>query len=349
MSAVRVVHYLNQFFGGIGGEEVADTPVQVRDGPVGPGRLLQQALGVGGSVVATIIGGDNYVAEQREAAAGAIAAVLDRLQPDVVVAGPAFDAGRYGFACAQVCVLAQAHGIPALSAMFPENAGLGPLRRQVLCLPTGRPVTEMPTVMGRLALLALKLGTRQPLGSAEEEGYLPRGIRRPVLRAQTGAERAVAMIVARVNDQPFVTEIPVIAYDRVAPTPPVADLTATRLAIVTSGGLVPHGNPDRLPSGFAEQFFRYSIADQPTLDVGDWESIHGGYSPRAVNSRNPNFVVPLDVVRELEAERAIGQLYPYYFVTVGNGTAVSDARRMGGQIAEELLREQVGAALFVAT
>ena len=32
---VRVVHYLNQFFGGIGGEEKADVPVEVRlgDGP----------------------------------------------------------------------------------------------------------------------------------------------------------------------------------------------------------------------------------------------------------------------------------------------------------------------------
>ncbi len=349
MTAITVVHYLNQFFGGIGGEEAAETPVQVRDGPVGPGRLLQRALGTTGSVIATIICGDNYIAEQREAAAHAIGEVLDRLAPNVIVAGPAFDAGRYGLACGQVCVLAQERGIPAVTAMFAENAGLGPVRRQVLCLPTGRAVTEMPTVIGKLAQFALKLGQGQPLGSAEEEGYLPRGIRRPVLREKTGAERAVDMIVARVNDQPFVTEIPVIAYDRVAPTPPVADLAATRLAIVTSGGLVPHGNPDRLPSGFAEQFFRYSIGDQPTLDVGAWESIHGGYSTRAVNSRNPNFVVPLDVVRELEAERAIGQLYPYYFVTVGNGTAVSDARRMGGQIADELLREQVGAALFVAT
>ena len=32
MAAITVVHYLNQFFGGIGGEDVADTPVQARDG-----------------------------------------------------------------------------------------------------------------------------------------------------------------------------------------------------------------------------------------------------------------------------------------------------------------------------
>ena len=33
--SLRIVHYLNQFFGGIGGEEEANRPVEVRDGPVG--------------------------------------------------------------------------------------------------------------------------------------------------------------------------------------------------------------------------------------------------------------------------------------------------------------------------
>jgi len=34
----KVVHFLNQFFAGIGGEEQANTPVQASDGPIGPGR-----------------------------------------------------------------------------------------------------------------------------------------------------------------------------------------------------------------------------------------------------------------------------------------------------------------------
>ena len=35
---MRVVHYLNQFFGGIGGEEKAGVPLEARPGAVGPGR-----------------------------------------------------------------------------------------------------------------------------------------------------------------------------------------------------------------------------------------------------------------------------------------------------------------------
>ena len=45
MSALRVVHFVNQFFGGIGGEQAANVALEVREGPVGPGRLLQELLG----------------------------------------------------------------------------------------------------------------------------------------------------------------------------------------------------------------------------------------------------------------------------------------------------------------
>ena len=41
---MRVVHYLNQFFGGIGGEEFASTGVSSQEGAIGPGRLLQQLI-----------------------------------------------------------------------------------------------------------------------------------------------------------------------------------------------------------------------------------------------------------------------------------------------------------------
>ena len=60
---MEIVHYLNQFFGGLGGEEVADAPPEVRDGAVGPGRLLERVLGDGSQVVKTFVCGDNYAAE----------------------------------------------------------------------------------------------------------------------------------------------------------------------------------------------------------------------------------------------------------------------------------------------
>ena len=88
----RVVHFLNQFFAGIGGEEQANTPVQVSEGPVGPGRALQQALGDEGVVVATVASGDNYFNEELASALASVRAALREHRPDVVVAGPAFNA-----------------------------------------------------------------------------------------------------------------------------------------------------------------------------------------------------------------------------------------------------------------
>ena len=105
---LRVVRYLNRFFGGVGGEEAANRPVQAHDGAIGPGRALQQTLGSDATIVAT----DSLVK------------ALVAARPDVVVAGPAFDAGRYGLACARTCILAQVRGIPAVSAMSPDNPGI---------------------------------------------------------------------------------------------------------------------------------------------------------------------------------------------------------------------------------
>src|SRR5438128_5987713 len=85
---LRVVHYVNQFFGGIGGEDQADVGVSVKTGAVGPGRVLETALGE--RVEATIVCGDNFANDRADEFARAIAAELDRLKPDILIAGPAF-------------------------------------------------------------------------------------------------------------------------------------------------------------------------------------------------------------------------------------------------------------------
>src|SRR5919198_3227969 len=104
---LRVVHYLNQFFAGIGGEDVANIPPRMQNGPVGSGRPLQQILKDDGTVVATLVCGDNYLNDERDAALAAIVTMLPELKPDVLIAGPAFESGRYGLACAEVCKAAQ--------------------------------------------------------------------------------------------------------------------------------------------------------------------------------------------------------------------------------------------------
>src|SRR5256712_10271973 len=106
---LRVVCYLNQFFGQLGGEEKAGVGPQVVDGAVGAARAVQQALGDAGTVVATVICGDNYAAEQAERAVAEMVALVAAARPDLVVAGPAFLAGRYGVACGALCAAVRRH------------------------------------------------------------------------------------------------------------------------------------------------------------------------------------------------------------------------------------------------
>ncbi|MDO8479818.1 MAG: glycine/sarcosine/betaine reductase selenoprotein B family protein [Candidatus Rokubacteria bacterium] len=81
---LRVVHYVNQFFGGIGGEDQAHVGVTVRAGAVGPGRVLETALGDGARVEATIICGDNFAHERAEDVAPAVAARTGNRKQDLV-------------------------------------------------------------------------------------------------------------------------------------------------------------------------------------------------------------------------------------------------------------------------
>ena len=345
---VRVVHYINQFFAGIGGEAAAGTPLDVRHEPVGPGRALQTALGDEAAIVATLVCGDNYFNDERESARAATRDALRALKPDVVVAGPAFEAGRYGLACAEVCLVARADGIAAVTAMHPANPGVLVHRLELLVVPTGSTATDMPRVLPALSRLAIKLGRGEALGPADAEGYLPRGIRRPGVREEPGYKRALDMLMAKLEGRPYASEVPYQAPDAVDPAPALGDLRQLSLALVTTGGLVPLGNPDGQTAGNAQKYFRYSIEKLERLKPGEWEAYHAGYFTHLVNA-NPNYVLPLGYLRELEARGVVGRLHPYAYTLPGVSTPVATARRLGEGIAAQLREGQVGGCILVST
>lgn len=62
------------------------------------------------------------------------------------------------------------------------------------------------------------------------------------------------MLIKKLNDKPYVTEYPMPNFDRVEPNPAVKDLAHAKIALVTSGGIVPKGNPDHIESSSASHY-----------------------------------------------------------------------------------------------
>lgn len=347
--AHSVVCYFNQFFGQIGGEDKADIPPTVKEGAVGPALGLQQELGAEIEIVATVICGDSYFNEQIEEATAWVLSLISKYNPEAVIAGPAFNAGRYGMACGAVARAVSTNlDIPVVAGMYPENPGVELYRQHAYIVPTSNNAAGMRQAIPRMAGLVRKLILRESLATPEEEGYLARGYRVNQFTKQRGSRRAVEMLLKKLNNEPYITEYPMPSFDRVDPSPAIKDLKKATIALVTSGGIVPKGNPDHIESSSASKYGKYSLAGLSDLSEDDHETAHGGYDPVYAN-QDPNRILPLDILREYEVRGDIGRLHPYYYSTVGNGTSVSSAQQYAASIAAELKQEGVDGVIFTST
>lgn len=346
---LRIVHYINQFFAGIGGEEKADVKPELRMGPVGPGMAINQAMGDEGEIVATIICGDSYFNENMEDTTSEILAMVKEQKPDLFIAGPAFNAGRYGVAAGTITEAVQNElGIPAVTGMYEENPGVDMYKKSIYIVETSNSAAGMRAAVKTLVPLALKLGKGEEIGSPEEEGYIVRGIRKNIMRDKTGGERAVDMMIAKLKGESFETEYPMPTFDRVPPNPAIKDMSKATVALVTSGGIVPKGNPDHIESSSASKYGAYDITGVDSLTSDKYETAHGGYDPTYANDM-PNRVLPVDVLRNYEKEGKIGKLYNTFFTTVGNGTAVKSSQAFAEEFSQKMKEDGVDAVILTST
>ena len=346
---LRVVHYINQFFAGIGGEEKADYKPEVRETVIGPGLALNAGFKGEAEIVATVICGDSYFGENMEQAKAEVLEMVKKYNPDLFIAGPAFNAGRYGVAAGTITEAVQNElGIPALTGMYIENPGADMFKKSVYVVSTKNSAAGMKDAVSKMVPLALKLVKGEEIGSPAEEGYIERGVRKNIFREDFGGKRAVAMMIKKLKGEEFETEFPMPVFDKVDPNPAVKDITKAKIALVTSGGIVPHGNPDHIESSSASKYGKYDIEGVMNLKEGEWETAHGGYDPVYAN-QDPDRVLPVDALRELEKEGQIGSLHRYFYTTVGNGTAVASAKGFAEKFSKELVADGVDAVILTST
>jgi glycine reductase len=134
----------------------------------------------------------------------------------------------------------------------------------------------------------------------------------------------------------------------VTPAPRLADLGKAEIALVTDGGLVPRGNPDRIESRTATRYGKYSVKGMDSLKPEGYEVSHIGYDSVFVR-QDPNRLVPLDVMRELEKEGAIGKLHEAFYSTAGVANIVETMRRIGQAVAGDLKANGVSGIILTST
>ncbi len=82
--------------------------------------------------MATIICGGSYFNENVDTATETVLGMIREKNPDGVICGPAFNAGRYGVACGTVAAAVKEQlGIPVVTGMYKENPGADMYKNKV--------------------------------------------------------------------------------------------------------------------------------------------------------------------------------------------------------------------------
>ncbi len=356
----RVVHYVNQFFGQIGGEDKADVGFSEKPGPLGPGLALQNALGDKAEIVATIICGDNYFAGDPEKTAEEGLKLVAAHKPDIFFAGPAFAAGRYGVACGAMCKAVENKlSIPVVSGMYFENPGVDMFQKNAFIVKTGNSARDMAQAMEKMVRLGLHLASgeintslllRECRPRPEEYDYYKRVLIRNEFTDKTAAERTMDMLMAKLKGEPFESDVVMPEFEKVEPPPPVADLSKVNLCMVSDGGLVPKGNPDGMSGRGNLIWSTYDINEFLPTDCSqvEYEVAHTGYFSEDVLA-DPKRLVPVDAVRKAVDDGRIGQLHHTFFSTSGNATVTKRCEEMGEEIGAALKNQGIEAVIHTST
>jgi len=345
----KAIHYINQFFAGIGGEEKADHKPEIREGLVGPAMALNEVLDA--QVTHTVICGDNFMGSNTDEAVEMILGFLEDKEFDIFIAGPAFQAGRYGIACGTIAkAVKEKFGVPVLTSMHIENPGVEMFKKDMPIFKGGKSAAKLKDDVKAMADYANKILNGEKTLPAAEEGFYDRGIRAQVWleSGKTGAQRGVEMLIKKLAGEEFISELPIPEKDLVAIAPPIKDLSKSKIALITTGGIVPVANPDRIQSASATRWGRYDISKMDRLKAGEYKTIHAGFDPAAADA-DPNVVMPVDAMKEYLKEGKIGALHDYFYSTVGTGTTQAEAARMGKEIVVKLKEDNVDAVIMTST
>ena len=346
---IRVVHYINQFYAGMGGEDTASIGVSVREEPVGPGLQLAKELGDDYQIVATIICGDNHIAENIETVTAEFVEIVKKYNALLFIAGPGMNAGRYGIGCgAATAVITEQLKIPAVTALYAENPGTDLYKDRCYILQTDNRANRMRVFIKDVAKFAKRLVEGDFIGDGKKEGYHGSGPAIQIDYSIPACKRGVDMLLKKYHKENFYTEVKMPNHEEL-PLPVLKKpLNEIKVAVVTDGGLVPAGNPDNMVVTNSKCYKRYTFGNVDRLDAKDYEVRHQGYN-NAFVLQDPNRLVPIDALEELKKEGKIRDVFPAFYTTAGVMTPMEKGKEFGEGIAKDLLANDVDAVILTST
>jgi glycine reductase len=234
--------------------------------------------------------------------------------------------------------------------MHENNPGTKEIGRHVFAIQTGASAAAMQACLQRYAQLieSLLIGDSVAVEKFRAEYCLTIPRRFTARTDRPDYVRAADMLLAKLDGRPYESEIPRIEAEPHAIPNLAVSLENATVALVTEGGLVPAGNPDRLESTRGSKYLKYAIGGRDDLRQGEFQAMHTGYDTSTVD-QDPDRIVPLDAMRVLEKSGKYKKLHDYYFVTTGTGAMPSKMEEIGAGIADDLAGNGVDAVILTAT
>ncbi|QZY55801.1 GrdB-related putative oxidoreductase [Crassaminicella profunda] len=120
---MKVLMIFDQIQSGQGGKENPNLPLGGKTMAIGSASMLGPILKkLGGVVVACLYCGDGYFKNNKEEVKFKITAMVKKINPDVVICGPAFNYAGYAEMCAVLAhEINEKTDIPAIAGMSKEN------------------------------------------------------------------------------------------------------------------------------------------------------------------------------------------------------------------------------------
>ena len=120
---MKIIMIYDQIQSGAGIKDDHMIPLGATKDPVGPAVMMEQYLKkVDGRVIACLYCGDGFYEANPDEVSRKLCAMVKKLQPDVVICGPAFNYLGYGKMAARVAYdIIQTTGGPSFAAMSAEN------------------------------------------------------------------------------------------------------------------------------------------------------------------------------------------------------------------------------------